>query len=770
MSFLLNSGLRSLVIVSIAITVGCGGTPESYVERGNHFADSGKYEDAALQYQKALQKAPKLGEAHYRLGLVDLKRNRPGSAYPELQRAADLMPGNDEVLARLGVLSLSIYNADPRRPRQLYDQAAKAADQLLHKNAGSFDGNLLKGALAMIDRKPADAVDYLRKAVQEKPKDNDAQLGLARALAQDNQAPAGVSLALDLIQKDKTFGAAYDFLYEQYQASGRAADAENILKLKVSNNPKQAAFILELARSYAAAQKPPEVNATVQKLTGDPADFPDGRKLAGDFYISVGRPDEALRQYQEGLKAKPKDQTIYRKRIVAIFAAQRKWPEALQLLEVVLKDKPDDQEAKLSRALLWLDEGKPENLDPAIAELRAQVTKKPQDATLHFQLGGALARKNDQDGARREWSTAAQKNSGYLPPRFSLVQMDLAQGKGQDALQVAEQIIAVAPRDARARLLYAASLTAAGQYQRARTELNRLATQFPQSPQVQFRMGVLAIADHKYKEAEDIYRKLEGTSAGDPQVLTGLAEAYKGENESGKALQVLQDEVKRNPKSALLRRVLARFAGAAGKYDIAVEQYKQLAAEAPRDADIQIALASAYNASGDHNAAIAVLEKVLETNPKSETGALALARTLYSAGRMNDAKAGYRRVLAIQPNNPTALNDLAWLIADSGENLDEALAFAQRGLHNAGDPGVKNALSDTLGWIYLKKNAPDSALQMFQSLVAGNPGNSTYRYHLGAAFEQKGEKQKARTELQAALAAKPDPAEEPKIRALLARL
>jgi tetratricopeptide (TPR) repeat protein len=765
-----NSGLRWLIGLSALTMYGCGSSPQVYVGRGNHFFDIGKYEDAAIQYQKALQKDPKLGEAHYRLGLVDLKRNQPGPAYPELQRAAALMPGNDEVLARFGVLALSLYNADPRRPKQLYDQAAKAAEQLLHNNPASFEGNRLKGALALIDRKPADALGYLQKAVQAKPSDADAQLGLARALAEDNQAAAGMNLAMELIRKDKTFGAGYDFLFQQYQASGKTADAENILKLKVSNNPKQAAFLLELARYYAASKKPSEVNATVQKLVDDPADFPDGRLLAGDFYGSVGRPQEALQQYQAGLQARPKDPAIYQKRLVSILAAQRKWLEALQQLNVILKDKPGDQDSKLNRALIWLDEGKSENLDPAIAELRAQIAKKPQDATLHFQLGSALARKNDQDSARREWSTAARQNNGYLPPRFALAEMDLAQGKTQDAMQLADQIVALAPRDGRARLLYAACLTSAGQYKRARTELNQLAAQAPQLPQIQFRLGVLAIAEHKYKEAEDIFRKLETTAAGDPQVLAGLAEAYKGENESAKAIQALEDEVKRSPNSPQLRQILARFAAASGKYDIAVDQYKQLAAAAPRSGDLQISLAAAYNASGDHKTAIEVLEKAAQADPKSATTELDLARTLLAAGRVSDAKAGYRKVLAIQPNNATALNDLAWLMADSGENLGEALSFAQRGLQTAVDPGLKNALSDTLGWVYLKKNSPDAALQVFQNLVRGNPDNPTYRYHLGAALLQKGDKRKARTELDAALAAKPDASDEPKIRELLGRL
>jgi tetratricopeptide (TPR) repeat protein len=760
----------SLLVVLALVVSGCGASPATYVERGNRFFDSGKFEDAKIQYEKALQKDPKMGEAHYRLGLVELKRNQPISAYRELRRAADLMPANDEVLARLAVLELSLYNADQRRATQLYDHAGKAAEQLLKKNPVSFDGNRLKGALALIDRKPADAIGYLRKAIQVKPGDAEANLLLARALWQDGQAPAGTNLALDLIQRDKTFGAAYDFLAEEYTASGQTAEAENILKLKVSNNPKQAAFILELARFYAAAQKPPEVKATVQKLLDDHADFPDGRLLAGDFYNSVGRPAEALMEYQQGTQAKPKDESPYQKRIANILAGQRKWAEALQELNATLKNKPDDQEAKLARALIWLDEGKPENLDPAIAELRAQLVNRPQDATLHFRLGGALARKADRDGARKEWSTAAQQNANYLPPRYALIQMNLTQGRAQDALQLADQIVALVPGDVQARLVHAVCLTAAGQFQPARTELNRLAAQFPKAPQVQFRLGVLAIAEHNYKEAEEIFRKLEGAAPGDAPLYAGLAEAYNGENESGKAIQMLQDEVKRNPKSPLLRQVLARLATASGKHDIAVEQYKQLAADDPRSTELQLALAEAYRNSGDRNAAVDTLEKAVQAEPKSTAGSLMLAQTLLTVGRVDDAKARYRRLLETQPNNANALNDLAYLMADSGENLDQALTYAQRGLQFAVEPGLKTSLSDTLGWIYAKKNMNDAALQTLQALVRSNPRNPTYLYHLGSTLYQKGDRQNARVELEAALAAKPSASDEQKIKELLARL
>ncbi|MGA3201238.1 MAG: tetratricopeptide repeat protein [Bryobacteraceae bacterium] len=755
---------------AVIASSGCSTNPQTYVDRGNKFFSSGKFEDAAIQFQKAIQKDPKLGEAHYRLASVYLKQNQPILAYRELQRAAELMPGREDVLSQFGQLALSIYNVDPERPKQLYDEATKAADQLFLKHPDGFDGNLLKGAVALIDRRSSDAVGYLRKAVQLKPEDRDAQLGLARALAQDNQAQAGISLALDLVQKDKAFGAPYDFLFEQYQLAGKTADAENILKLKVSNNPKQAAYILELARFYAAAQNPPAVNATVQKLVADNADFPDGRLIAGDFYSSVGRFQEALEQFQEGLGAKPKDPLPYRRRLARILAGQRKWPEALAQIDAILKEKPDDQDAKLNRALVWLGEGKPQNLDPAIAELRAQAAKRPKESGLHFELGNALLRKGDQDGARREWLAAAQQNKNYLPARLALVQMDLGQGKAQDALAVAKQMIDVAPRDARVRLWYATCLTAAGQFQQARAELDRLVSQFPKSAQIRFRQGTLALSEHKYKEAEDIFHKLETAGVAAPQVLAGLAEAYQGENEPGKAIQFLEGEVKRNPDSPLLRQVLAQFAAASGNYDLAIEQYKQAAAAAPASEQIQLALALVYGAKGNWTEALPILEKVVAADPKSAQAALQLSRAFVAQGRLNDAKTHYRRVLELDPNNPIALNDLAYLLADAGEHLDEALSFANKGLHNVSDPTIKKSLSDTLGWIYLKKNMNDSALQIFETLVKNDPRNATFRYHLAATLYQKGDKKQARVELEAALAGEPGSPDEPKIRELLARL
>jgi tetratricopeptide (TPR) repeat protein len=751
-------------------TSNCSRNSQTYLEDGNRFFDQGKYDAAEIQYRNALQKSPDLGEAHYRLGLTQIKKNRIPEAYQQLRQASQLLPDDGRVLAKLGELAIALYDANPRHPRQLYDQAVEATSKLTEKDPDGFDTTRLRGALALIDKKPRDAVRYLRKAVAAKPDDQRTTLDLARGLVQESQVQAGIDLMRGLIQKDKTFGPAYDSLFEQYHAAHKEQDAEDILKLKVANNPKQGDFLLELARYYAATSKAAEMNATLQRMLDHSPDFPNSRMRVGDFYSSLGRLDEAARLYQEGLAAKPKDPSSYRKRLVRLLAAQRKFPEALQQVDAILKAVPGDQESKLAQAGIWIEEGKPENLDPAIVELGRQLRDKPEDPFAHFELGLGLARKGDQDGARREWLKAASQNPNYPQPRLALLEMDLQQGKLEEALKMSEEILAAAPNNLQARLVHANCLARVGRYGEARTELDHLVSQNPQSIPARFQLGVLAISERRYEDAEGIFRQLANTETGDPRGVVGLAETYQAENQSQLAVKLLQDELKRSPGSTPVRGLLAQVAMATGNRDLAIEQYKQMVAAAPKSMDIQIALAEAYSAKGDFSAAVDVLQKASQAAPKSATVTLLLAQALSHAGQISDAKASYRHVLEMQPDNLPALNNLAFLMAETGENLDEALSLAQRGLGSAIEPKIKTSLQDTVGWLYLKKNMYDSALQSFQGLVKRNPDNPTYHYHLGATLFAKGEQRKARAELEAALAAKPMPADEPKIRALLARI
>ena len=113
----------------------------------------------------------------------------------------------------------------------------------------------------------------------------------------------------------------------------------------------------------------------------------------------------------------------------------------------------------------------------------------------------------------------------------------------------------------------------------------------------------------------------------------------------------------------------------------------------------------------------------------------------------------YEKAVKLDPRTAApAANNLAWLYAESGQNLDRALELAQMArLHLPADPEPL----DTLGWVYMKKGTMSQAETFIRQAVDLNPNNPTYHYHLGVLYSQKGDDANARKSLERALALKP---------------
>jgi tetratricopeptide (TPR) repeat protein len=113
----------------------------------------------------------------------------------------------------------------------------------------------------------------------------------------------------------------------------------------------------------------------------------------------------------------------------------------------------------------------------------------------------------------------------------------------------------------------------------------------------------------------------------------------------------------------------------------------------------------------------------------------------------------YERILAIDPRAVVAANNLAYMHAEAGTNLDVALGLAQTA--KAGRPNDPD-VSDTLGWIYYKRNLANLAIPPLEESLRANPSNALYQYHLGLAYLKEGRKDSAREALEKALKLQPN--------------
>lgn len=321
-----TGGLCALLFLFAALS-GCSASKQNLVAKGNQLFAAGKYDEAVLNYRAAIQKDPGFGEAYYRLGLTAVKLDQARDAYSALFRAVQLLPESVEAKTKFADVCLSLYLVDPSHPQILYTQISSLSEQILSRDHGSYEGLMLKGYLASTDRKPKAAIDYFRKALEVDSSNAGVVTELAHLLIQEGEIQEGERMAMDLIVRKKTsYGPAYDLMYSFYLNASRPGDAENVLKAKVNNNPKNAGYLLQLARHYNRLNNIAEMTGALQRLLNDPKDFPQAQLWVGDFYAGLRDYSQAISYYQQGATAnsEAKMKVLYQTRNVLTLLSQGK--------------------------------------------------------------------------------------------------------------------------------------------------------------------------------------------------------------------------------------------------------------------------------------------------------------------------------------------------------------------------------------------------------------------------------------------------------------
>jgi tetratricopeptide (TPR) repeat protein len=296
----------------------------------------------------------------------------------------------------------------------------------------------------------------------------------------------------------------------------------------------------------------------------------------------------------------------------------------------------------------------------------------------------------------------------------------------------------------------------------------------PSSSDVLFQLGVVNLAEGKYKEAEDTFRRSYQLNPANSRGLMGVVETYMAQHTPGKtdeALKILQAESDKAPNRLDLLLAIGNTSVRAGKFDMAIENFNKVLSGLDKNpkarGDVYLRIGETYRIKGDYNAAAQALQKARENLPDNIVVLSTLGLVLDGAGRRSEAKQVYEATIKLDPNNAIALNNLAFLMAETGGDLDDALSKAQRAKQIL--PNLYE-ISDTLGWIYLKKSMYDTAIDVFKDLVVKQPNHSTYHYHLGMAYSQKGDRSKAVEQLKEALKYNPNKDEKDEIQRLITKL
>lgn len=157
--------------------------------------------------------------------------------------------------------------------------------------------------------------------------------------------------------------------------------------------------------------------------------------------------------------------------------------------------------------------------------------------------------------------------------------------------------------------------------------------------------------------------------------------------------------------------------------------YRALAAEYPDNPRVWSAIYRMKLFGGNQDEANAVLREALEKHPDNPTLLFALAEEHQNAGRFQESIKVYEQLYEINPNSIVIANNLASMLADHSEgieNLQKAYAVARR-LRGSDVP----PLQDTYGWIAYRMGNFDEAMPYLRGAAAGLPDDPRVQYHYG---------------------------------------
>ena len=485
------------------------------------------------------------------------------------------------------------------------------------------------------------------------------------------------------------------------QDQGRSAEVEAVLNELINRQPSPEAFLLR--GSYRSSAGQSDLAEQDYAALASTAQNDYGVAVLGEFYAQSGRLDRAIEEWEAGLRAYPDSQMLRRGLAKAYLtrggAGDR--ARADELLAALEQTLPDDTDLMWVRVVEAVQLDKPESLARARELLKQAVQGAATRAEVYRGLCELALRLGEAATARDLAVRGLQVNPGDAALLLAQARAVLASGRLGAAREPARAAQAADPPNVGA--LEVLLEVAARQQDRPalRTGLARLEEFIAGQPTSDY-LQVLRAQTHmalgEPGPARQALAEFCATEAGRtslPALLT-LQDLHRLADDFTAAEQTLDAAAALEPGHPGVLHGRVQLLAAQGRFDDLVTLAQDARVD-KQNADVLVSAATALAASPVHRAqAVALCQRARELAPQNVSALLALGDLEYQRGDATAAQQAYRAVLALQPNQPVALNNLAWVLAEAGAELEQALSAARQAV--AAQPADAN-YRDTLAFV-----------------------------------------------------------------------
>jgi len=750
----------------LAILLGCATKEERkarHLERAQQYVAEEKYKDAVLELKNAIQLDPNNDDIVYQLGETYMKAKEVDSAARSYADAIKINPDNMKAHLELGKILISARKTLGARI---------AAKSILDKIPNHIEALQLLAAVQIQEDNLAGAIKTLQRAAKADPTQIKPRLFLAEVLAFSGDTDKAERTYLQSISIDPSNPVPYIKLARLYGDKGKWDKILVVLNQMGQVSGKGYRSLVDLAQFCESHQKWNIAETIYIKAAGAaPADDVGPLVTLGTYYARRGAHNRALEIMHQAIEVKQNDPTILSNianiqiELGNLDAAEKSADNALEIdgehaLANYAKGRIYFLKKDFTRALTLFDQ---------------TIKKNPQNAMAYYykalcQLGrgmrgqsgmdlfrAAAGQYDDEDAwinklALANLHMAQELDPNLLKVRLVLAGIYLGQRDTEKAREQIEGGLALAPGYLKTVALLGSLKLMEGDFKGAEAVCKKVLEKRPDLSLWHARLGMVYSAMKRSTDALKAYQRALELDPGQFSVLKSIVNIHLLNKNFEEALDICEKQKGNIQENRILLARIENLKGiiyrVRGEPETAIQYFRKAMALAPDLIAPRMALAEMFAQEDRLDEAVSQYEDVLALNAEYLPACMALGYIYYKQGDKKLAEKYYRQVLAIKGDYGPAANNLAFILSENDRTLHEAYRLAQLAEKKMPrDASVK----DTLGWLYYRVGEYTRAIDMLEKSVAIDPTNAQANFHLGLAYYQNQEFDKAWRYLREAL-------------------
>jgi tetratricopeptide (TPR) repeat protein len=381
--------------------------------------------------------------------------------------------------------------------------------------------------------------------------------------------------------------------------------------------------------------------------------------------------------------------------------------------------------------------------------LRGNSKGEQSQAERTYQRGLTALNAGNLDRAEKAFAETLIHEPKHLYSLLGLA--DVAHQRGNATQEVAhlQKAIALAPRNAGVLAAWGRYSTTQQKFSDAEAAFRKAIALNPKATAPRLDLGDLyRLSLHQPQKAITVYEEILAFAPHNVVARYALALTLIEIKENDKALAELQKARSFAPRSPLIFQAIGRLHASRKEYKEALEAFALALKAQPTFTQALLDRGDVFAVQDQDEQALAEYKATLQQNPKLAVAHVKIGMVQQKQLKVTEAEKAYLTAIALDPRQAVAYNNLASLVTERKERLDEALMWAKKAAELM--PHFP-PFQDTLGWVYRARGELDKASTTLEKATAGEAPSGEILYHLGVVYSEQGKEQEALTVLKKAI-------------------